>query len=67
MGRPRRQDRGLRPVAQKSAEAWQDPFNDLYIRTWRDLARFRGSEALGQEGPQALMRLPWLMEEVLDA
>ena len=43
-----------------------DPFNELYIRTWRDLARYRGPEALGQEGPTALMRLPWLMEEVLD-
>jgi hypothetical protein len=58
---------GYQAVAAKSAESWQDPFNDLYIRTWRDLARYRGSEALGQEGPQALMRLPWLMEEVLDA
>ena len=44
-----------------------DPFTDLYIRTWRDLARYRGPEALGQEGPQALNRLAWLMEEVLDA
>ena len=43
-----------------------DRFTDLYIRTWRDLARYRGPEALGQEGPSALMRLPWLMEEVLD-
>ena len=43
-----------------------DPFNELYIRTWRDRARYAGPEALGQEGPQALMRLPWLMEEVLD-
>lgn len=43
-----------------------DPFNELYIRSWRDLARYRGPEALGQEGPAALMRLPWLMEEVLD-
>jgi hypothetical protein len=51
----------------KDGASWQDPFNDLYIRTWRDLARYRGSEALGQEGPQALMRLPWLMEEILDA
>ena len=58
---------GYAPVAAKSAESWQDPFNDLYIRTWRDLARYRGSEALGQEGPAALMRLPWLMEEILDA
>jgi hypothetical protein len=44
-----------------------DPFNDLYIRTWRDLARYRGPEALGQEGPAALMRLPWIMEDVLDS
>ena len=58
---------GFSTVAPKSDELWQDPFNDLYIRTWRDLARYRGSEALGQEGPQALMRLPWLMEEILDA
>jgi hypothetical protein len=57
---------GFARLAQDGA-SWQDPFNDLYIRTWRDLARYRGSEALGQEGPQALMRLPWLMEEILDA
>jgi hypothetical protein len=53
--------------AAKDGASWQDPFNDLYIRTWRDLARYRGSEALGQEGPNALMRLPSLMEEILDA
>jgi hypothetical protein len=45
----------------------KDPFNELYLRSWRDLARYRGPEALGQEGPSALMRLPWLMEEVLEA
>lgn len=44
----------------------KDPFNELYIRTWRDRARYAGPEALGQEGPQALMRLPWLMEEIFD-
>ncbi len=43
-----------------------DPFNELYIRTWRDLARYAGPEALGQQGPVALMQLPMLMEEVLD-
>lgn len=43
-----------------------DPFNELYIRTWRDCARYAGPEALGREGPSALMRLPSLMEEVLD-
>lgn len=58
---------GYEAVAKPTTEAWQDPFNDLYIRSWRDLARYRGPEALGQEGPPALMRLPWLMEEILDA
>ncbi|MFT5539984.1 MAG: hypothetical protein ACI82H_001510 [Alphaproteobacteria bacterium] len=44
----------------------KDPFTDLYLRTWRDRARYSGPEALGREGPGALMRLPWLMEEILD-
>lgn len=43
-----------------------DPFNELYIRSWRDCARYAGPEALGREGPSALMRLPSLMEEILD-
>lgn len=47
-------------------DPWKDPFTDLYIRTWRDLARYRGPEALGQEGPTVLMRLPSLMEELFD-
>jgi hypothetical protein len=50
----------------KKAQPRKDPFNELYIRTWRDRARYAGPEALGQEGPNALMRLPWLMEEILD-
>jgi hypothetical protein len=58
---------GFAAGAAKSTDSWKDPFNDLYIRTWRDLARYRGSEALGQEGPQTLMRLPWLMEEIFEA
>lgn len=56
---------GFQRIAKKGGEV-QDPFTDLYIRTWRDLARYKGPEALGQEGPAALMRLPWLMEEILD-
>jgi len=48
-------------------KARTDPFNELYIRTWRDLARYQGPEALGQEGPQALMRLPEIMEDILEA
>ncbi len=43
-----------------------DPFDELYIRSWRDLARYRGPELLGQEGPEALMRLPMIMEDILD-
>jgi len=43
-----------------------DPFTDLYLRSWRDRARYAGPEALGKEGPSALMRLPYLMEDVLE-
>jgi hypothetical protein len=50
----------------KTKATRKDPFNELYIRTWRDRARYAGPEALGQEGPNALMRLPWLMEEIFD-
>lgn len=48
-------------------KARTDPFNELYIRTWRDRARYAGPEALGQEGPTALMRLPALMEDILNS
>ena len=50
----------------KDYSTWPDPFYELYIRTWRDIARYSGPEALGQEGPKALMRLPMLMEEVFE-
>ena len=43
------------------------PFNCLHIRTWRDRARYAGPEALAEEGPEALMRLPSLMEDVLQS
>ena len=43
-----------------------DPFNELYIRSWRDSARYVGPELLGTEGPEALMRLPMVMEDILD-
>jgi len=56
---------GFKRLATMGA-AWTNPFYELYVRTWRDLARYKGSEALGQEGPQALMQLPWLMEEILN-
>jgi len=50
----------------KKKKGRKDPFNDLYIRSWRDTARYAGPEALGKEGPKALMRLPMLMEEVFE-
>jgi hypothetical protein len=56
---------GFERVTKKRAPR-SDAFNELYIRTWRDRARYAGPEALGQEGPQALMRLPSLMEEIFD-
>jgi hypothetical protein len=42
----------------------RDAFNDLYIRTWRDIARYAGPDALGRQGASALMSLPALMEDV---
>ena len=45
---------------------WEGPFNDLLIRTWRDIARYRGAEVRSAEGEQGLMRLPWIMEDVLE-
>ena len=56
---------GFERIAKAPAKR-TDPFYELYIRTWRDRARYAGPEALGQEGPSALMRLPWLMEEIFD-
>ena len=42
------------------------PFECLNIRTWRDRARYAGIEALMQQGPEALLELPVLMEKVLE-
>ncbi len=44
-----------------------DPFDELAIRTWRDIARYTGAEVLGSQGPDGLLRLPWVMEDILDA
>jgi hypothetical protein len=52
---------------ENQGKARSDPFDELYIRTWRDLARYQGPEALGQEGPAALMRLPAIMEDIFEA
>lgn len=41
---------------------WQFPFNYMTVRTWRDTARYVGH----QVELEAVRRLPWLMEDVLD-
>jgi hypothetical protein len=46
-------------------ESRSDPFDELYIRSWRDSARYVGPELLGTEGAEALMRLPMVMEDIL--
>jgi len=56
---------GYERVSKKAAPR-RDRFYELYIRTWRDTARYAGPEALAKEGPKALMRLPWLMEDVFE-
>lgn len=45
---------------------WLGQFNDLMVRTWREIARYRGAEALKKRGAEALMSLPSLMEEVFE-
>jgi hypothetical protein len=41
-------------------------FNCLRILDWHHTARYAGPEALAREGAQALMRLPSLMDEVME-
>lgn len=48
--------------AAMSGAYWNYPFNALAMRTWRDIARYRGPE----NGLEGAMRLPMLMEEVFE-
>ncbi len=43
---------------------WQTPFNYVLVRTWRELARYRGAELAMQEGERPLYRLAQVMEEI---
>jgi len=54
-------------TAQDIQEPWDIPFYCLRIRSWRDTARYAGFEALENEGPEALKRLPMLMEEIFES
>ena len=46
---------------------WENPFQCLTIFTWRLRAMYHGAETLKTEGPEALKRLPMIMEEVFAA
>jgi len=58
---------GGRPEQTIDEARRSDRFDDLSIRTWREEARYAGPEAAMNEGTAALMRLPELMEQVLEA
>ena len=45
---------------------WKNPFQCLTVFTWRLRAMYHGEETLKTEGPEALKRLPSLMEEVFE-
>lgn len=45
---------------------WPTPFNYVLIRTWRELARYKGAELALQEGDQPLFRLAQVMEDVFE-
>jgi hypothetical protein len=45
---------------------WPTPFNYLLVRTWRELARYKGAELAMQEGKQPLFRLAQVMEEIFE-
>jgi len=56
-----------RVAEDKQLPSRSDPFDELYIRSWRDRARYAGPELLGSEGPEALYRLPAIMEDILNS
>ena len=46
---------------------WPTPFNYLLVRSWRELARYKGAELALQEGEKPLFRLAQVMEEVFES
>jgi hypothetical protein len=57
---------GLGPRTQDQARR-RDRFEDLQVRTWRDKARYLGPEIASAEGVHGLMRLPELIEDVMES
>jgi len=45
---------------------WPTPFNYILVRTWRELARYKGAELAMQEGDKPLYRLAQVMEEIFE-
>jgi hypothetical protein len=45
---------------------WPTPFNYVLVRTWRELARYKGAELAMQEGEKPLFRLAQVMEELFE-
>lgn len=43
---------------------WPTPFNCLLVRSWRELARYKGAELALAEGDKPLFRLARVMEEI---
>ena len=65
-GNVERRDAGLGDLTFEEAMR-SDRFEDLSIRTWRDKARYLGPEVAAKEGANGLMRLPELIEDVMDS
>ena len=65
-GNVERRDAGLGDLTFEEAMR-SDRFEDLAICTWRDKARYLGPEVASAEGANGLMRLPELIEDVMDS
>lgn len=46
---------------------WPTPFNYLLVRSWRELARYKGAELALAEGEKPLFRLARVMEDIFAA
>ncbi len=65
-GNVERRDAGLGDLTFEEARR-SDRFEDLTIRTWRDKARYLGPEVASAEGANGLMRLPEIIEDVMES
>eukprot|EP01037_Dinobryon_pediforme_P001465 gene1465-1486_t len=47
-----------------NTNVWPRPFNEVVVRTWRDIARYRGAEALKGKATEVLRSLPEFIEKI---